>query len=239
MVMRRKKPLSAAQLKQRRDAAKKANKNKTGPKTEKGKAISAMNGWKDGSTARSVRAAAVGKPCKSTCPKFECVFVREGKTKPGGKCLDVADWQIIEETTEAIIAAQQGKPEKLGEIAAMMMGMNVAVIQQLFADIQANGVRISQDIIGADGEVVGSKDSENPMIALMTKMIASQGITLPEFLATPQSQAKVATDEGAQQTAAEFSRNIGRLLHPAQGIPQFNNAEVVDADIVEDKGEES
>jgi len=232
-MLKIKKPLSQAQLKQRRDAAKQANKNKTGPTTEKGKAVSAMNAWKDGSTAQSVRSSIIGKPCKSTCVKYPCVFVTENKTAPGGKCLDVADWQIIEESTEAIVEAQQGKPEKLQHLASMLMGMNVSVIQQLFADIQAHGVRITSDVINKDGEVVGQKDAENPMIALMSKMIANQGISLPEFLATPQSQAKVSTDEGAQQTAAEFTRQMSRLLPPAMAVPQFSDSEVVDADVVD------
>jgi len=84
-------PLSPAELSQRRDAAQKS----TGPRTDRGKQISAMNGWKDGSAARSVRSSVVGKPCLSTCPKHPCVWVNEKRTQPGGKCLDVIDWNVI------------------------------------------------------------------------------------------------------------------------------------------------
>jgi len=229
------KPLSEAELAQRRAAAVEANKNKTGPITEKGKAICGMNAWKTGQSARSVRASMVGKPCKSTCPKYPCVFVEADKTQPGGKCLDVGDWNIVEESTEAIIAAQNGDMGKMQGLAAMLMGMNISVIQQMFADIQARGTWISTDLINKDGEVIGQKEVENPQIATMMKLMSSLGINLPEFLATPQSIAKATVDDAQQQTAAEFTRQISRLLPDSMQVPAFDESEITDAEVVKDE----
>lgn len=227
-------PLSEAELAQRRSAAVQANKNKTGPITKKGKQICAMNAWKDGQTARSVRASMVGKPCKSTCSKYPCVFVQAEKTQPGGKCLDVGDWNIVEESSEAIIAAQNGDMDKMKGLAAMLMGMNISVIQQMFADIQARGTWISTDLLGKDGEVIGQKEVENPQINTMMKMMASLGINLPEFLATPQALAKATVDDEQQQTAAEFTRQISRLIPDSMQLPAFDESEITDAEVVND-----
>ncbi|WP_167631577.1 hypothetical protein [Mariprofundus ferrooxydans] len=225
-------PLSPAEAKQRKDAAQRS----TGPVTDKGKKISAMNAWKDGQTARSVRSSMIGKPCKSTCPKFEsCVFIKADKTSPGGKCLDVGDWNIVEENAEAIVAAQNGDMSKLQGLTAMLMGMNVSVIQQMFADIQARGIWITQDMLNAEGEVVGTKEQENPHIGTMIKLMDKLGINLPEFLATPQSQAKVIQEDEAQQTAAEFTRAVTRLIPSEMRMPAFDESEITDAEVVKDE----
>lgn len=229
-------PLSPAELEQRQNAAREANKNKTGPVTTKGKQKVAMNAWKDGQTAKSVRASMIGKPCLSTCPQFNlCPFVKAGKTEPGGKCLDVADWNIVEESAEAIIAAQNGDMAPLQGLAAMLMGMNVSVIKQMFADIQQRGLYLVQDVTNAEGDVVGQKETENPMIDRMMKMMDKLGINLPEFLATPQSQAKVVQEDEAQKSAAEFTRAITRLIPDAMQVPAFDESEVTDAEVVPDE----
>jgi len=228
-------PLSEAELAQRKSAAKEANKNKTGPVTQKGKQKSAMNAWKHGHTAISVRSSMVGKPCKSTCPKFEtCVFVMAEKTAPGGKCLDVGDWNTVEESTEAIIAAQNGDIVPLQGLAATLMGMNISIVQQMFADVQARGTWISEDILNAEGERVGSKERENPQIHTMIKIMEKLGINLQEFLATPQSQAKVVQKDDELQTGAELTRQLSRLIPKEMQVPAFDESEITDAEVVED-----
>lgn len=238
-IKKPKKPLSEAQLAQRRAASLKAREKATGPRTEKGKAIVSQNSHKTGEFAKSVRASIVGKPCKSTCHKFEtCAFILANKTKPGGKCLDVADWNIIEESGEAILAAQKGDTEKMNKLASTLLGMNVAVIGQMFGDIQERGIWKTEDIIGKEGEVIGQRLIANPMIGMMMKGIEKQGISFTEFLATPASQAKLDNDKESQQTAAEFTRQISRLVPSVMDVPDFDDSEIMDADIVSEEGNE-
>jgi len=228
-----KKPLSPAQIKQRQDASLKARKHATGPKTDKGKKASSMNAWKHGMSAKASMSAMQGKPCQTTCPKYDtCPFIKEQKTKAGGRCLDVIDWSVIEEAGDAIVSAQQGDMEALQGLAALLMGQDVALMQQAFKDIQDKGMWVSQDVFGADGDIVGSKEFENPLINVLIKLKDKMGINLPEFLATPQSKAKAITDEETQLTAAEMTRQMSRMIPQNMQVPSFDDAEVVDADVV-------
>lgn len=233
-----KKELSPAQLKQRRDAAKKAEKNKTGPITKEGKARAAMNHFIHGQTARSARAKMMGKPCLSTCSKFkDCSFIKAGKTKPGGKCLDIIDWEIIEDTAEAVIEAQHGDMSKMQGLAGLLVGQDMALLQHIFGEIHDRGLWVTSDIIDSEGGVIGKKEEVNPLIEVLMKLQKTIGVSLPEFLATPQSQAKVVQEENAQQTAAEFTRNMARLLPQDMAVPHFSPDEVADAEVVKE-GEE-
>jgi len=116
----------------------------------------------------------------------------------------------------------------------MLMGQSVAVIQQIFSEIQTRGVWISEDVINAEGEVVGTKEKENPLIDRMSKMMEKLGINLPEFMATPKAIAQGRTDDEQQQTAAEFTRQIGRLIPESMRVPAFDPSEITDAEVVPD-----
>ncbi len=219
-------PLTQAELKQRRDACKKS----TGPKTEKGKAASSLNAFKHGGFATKMKAHLRGKPCFSTCEKFNtCVFVLQGKTRPGGKCLDVADWEMMEETVEAIIQAMDcGDTTKLNAIAAANMGMMQALAHQMFMDIQSRGINVEEYMINKDGNIIGSKTVDNPQINNLIKVIDKLGINLPEFLATPQSQQKAGTEAEEAETAAAITRRLMNRLGPLSG----NNSNPIDAEVV-------
>jgi len=222
------KPLTRAELQQRRAAAKKS----TGPTTDKGKAISSLNHFKHGMFAQKLKAHIRGKPCFSTCEKFStCVFVLHGKTRPGSKCLDVADWEVVAETTEAIILAMDcGDNSKLNAIAAANMSMMQALAYQMFADIQSRGINVQEYLINKDGNIIGSKAVDNPHINNLIKIIDKLGINLPEFLATPQSQQKAATESEEAETAAAITRRLMDRLGPLSGNQNPIDAEVVKND---------
>lgn len=218
------KPLTEAEIHQRRQAALKS----TGPKSEKGKARASLNAWKHGLTAKKLKAHLRGKPCFSTCEKYPCVFVREEKTSPGGKCLDIADWEMVEETTEAIILAMDcGDTTKLNAIAAGHMSMLFSLAYQMFADIQSRGINVERYLTNKDGDIIGSQTVDNPHIQNLIKVLDKLGINLSEFLASPQSQQKAATETEEAETAAAITRRLMDRLGPLSAANKPIDAEVV------------
>ncbi len=219
------KPLSRVDVQQRRNAAKKS----TGPKTEKGKAVSSLNRFKHGIYAKRLKAHLRGKPCFSTCEKFnDCLFVLQGKTKPGGKCLDVADWEVVEETTEAIIMAMDcGDTTKLNAIAAANMSMLMALAHQMFLDVQSRGINVKEYLVNKDGNIIGSKTVDNPHINNLIRILDKVGLNLSEFLATPKAQQQVATETEEAETAAAITRRLMDRLGPLSG-----NSKPIDAEVV-------
>ncbi len=219
------KPLSPAELRQRHMASKKS----TGPKTEKGKATVSLNAFKNGMFAKKLKSQIRGKPCFSTCEKFSsCIFVLHEKTRPGGKCLDVADWEMVEETTEAIILAMDGDNTKLNAVAAAHMSMMLALAHQMFMDIQSRGINVERYLTNKDGNIIGSQTIDNPHINNLVKVLDKVGINLTEFVATPMAQQKVATDVEVTETAAAITRRLIDRMGPLSGNEKPIEAEVVE-----------
>lgn len=235
-----KKKLSEAQMQQRKNASHSKNNIRTGPKTEEGKKRSSTNAIKHCLFAKSARAQMVGVPCLTTCHKAKtCSFLLNNKTKPGGKCLDVIDWEVAESAAAAIIDAQNGDTEAIFAIQALLVGQGITLVQHLFEDIKTRGLTITQDVFNSDEQKIGTREVDNPSLGLIIKFMDKQGLNLPEAMATPAAIAKASTDDANQETAAEFVRNQTKKLFPgSMSMPQFNDDEVIiEADIVEDKGE--
>lgn len=225
-----KRPLTAAQLQQRRDAAQKS----TGPRTEEGKARSSRNAWKHGLTSAVHRAhfdnglqsliGAVGKPCLTTCPKYPCGLVEEGLTRAGGSCLDK---QVYVQAFGSIIdAIQSGSMEGVGALMASEISAMLQMLHDLRAQIAEQGLVIGVPMVTTEGEVVTRKDGTevmgkylaNPGYAMVLKTLETLGISMPELLATPQAKAR-AKVEGEKVDAMQtmlggiFQRaNAGRSL---------------------------
>lgn len=190
-------PLSAAELEQRKNAARKkrtvspamieANRANaqlsTGPVTPEGKARSSRNGWKTGLHSAIHRLhfdagmtsliGAKGKPCVSTCPKFAtCTLVADGLTKPGGDCLDK---ERFVQAFDAIIEAVQG-----GEMAGMngLMASELAAALQMLHDLRATmadqGYVIGIPMVTSEGEVITDKDGKT----VMGKYVPNPGYAL-------------------------------------------------------------
>ena len=202
-----KKPLSEAQLRQRREAAQ----HSTGPKTEEGKARVSRNGWKHGLTSAVHKLhfdnglnsllGVVGKPCLSTCPKYPCPLVQDEITRPGGSCLDK---QVYVQAFASIIdAIEGGSMDGMHGLMASEMASTVQMLHDLRATIADQGLVIGIPMIDSEGNVVTRQDGSevmgkylpNPGVALIAKLQEILGISLPEALVTPKSQAQAKTDK--------------------------------------------
>jgi hypothetical protein len=207
----------------------------TGPVTPEGKARSSRNGWKTGlhsgihklhfDAGMASLIGAKGKPCVSTCPKFgTCTLVADGLTSPGGDCLDK---ERFVQAFDAIIEAVQG-----GEMHGMhgLMASELAAALQMLHDLRATmaeqGLVIGIPMTTSDGDVITRKDGTevigkyipNPGYPLMLKQLEVMGISLPELLVTPQSQAKAKvekdTSTGIQTALGAIFARAGK---PAAG----------------------
>ena len=204
-----KRPLSEAQLAQRRSAAALS----TGPRTEQGKARSSRNAWKHGLNS-AIHAAhfdngmqsllgAVGKPCQTTCPKYPCGLVEDGLTAPGGSCMDK---QVYVQAFGSIIdALESGSMDGMHGLMAAEIAAALQMLHQLRTTIADQGLVIGIPLVTEDGKLVHRADGSevmakyvaNPGYPMMIKTLEVLGISLPELLATPQAKAKAKEQEEA------------------------------------------
>lgn len=233
------KPLSAAELAQRRAAALKS----TGPRTEEGKAASSRNAWKHGMNSavakQSFRAGAdsvaalFGKPCLRTCPihpdnpdrdttREPCSLVLEGVTNAGGSCLDKTVY--VNAFTSLIAAMENGEMSGIqgvmaGEAAAMLQ-----ILNQLRTEIAKMGMVVRVPVILKGGEALIDKDGDivygdfkvNPALSSLIMLAEKLGISLPEMLATPQARSRAKTGEKAADT---FSSLLGGIMQRGSAPP--------------------
>lgn len=217
-----KRPLSEAQLAQRRAASALGAAAATGPRTDEGKAISSRNAWKHGlrsdawqrmvAGGRLPTRMMLGKPCATTCAfhpdnpdrtDHPCTHVTRGETKAGGDCLDRA---VYADAFERIIESLEGgQLDSMHGLLAHQAAEAVELLQMLKNDVVKNGVVMGIAITNRDGEATTHKGElvigkyvANPSLAHYTRLLEVLGINLPELLATPRAKAReqVETDTG-------------------------------------------
>jgi hypothetical protein len=202
-----KRPLSEAELQQRRNAAV----HSTGPRTQEGKARSSRNAWKHGMTSAVHKAhwdngmqslvGAMGKPCLTTCPKYPCGLVQDEVTREGGTCLDK---QVYVQAFGAIIdAIEGGAMEGMHGLMASEIAAALQSLHELRQLVSTQGFVIGIPMVTDKGEVVTRKDGSevmgkyvaNPGYPMMLKALEVLGISLPEALATPQAKARAKVED--------------------------------------------
>ncbi len=225
------KPCSEREIAQRKAAAPAAAR----ARSPEGQRASSKNRWVHGRYAKGQLASIAGKPCQTTCPKYPCVFVNESKTKPGQSCLDAVDLGRLEHVAEAILqAVQGGDTQALNEVATLQLAGNIEILNQLRSEISSRGVIIEKALFSSSGKQVGADLIENPALKILVKLCSTMGFSLSEFLATPQSLAKSTAEDEQQQSAAEFTRAISRLIPDSMQVPAFDESEITDAEIIPD-----
>lgn len=204
-VKKRKYTLSDIALAARRNNAQLS----TGPKTEAGKAASARNNWRHGMYAES-RILGLGKPCKSTCPKFPCSLVDEGAVEPGGDC---SDKEHLVKACKAIERAlKDGSLDDLKDITTLHMAETLQVIGDLQGAILEFGPYMKSEKMDKDGKVIGYELKPNPALLPLSNLIKAFGLTMPEFMITPAAVERKKSDDKAVETIADIFRVAGAAL---------------------------
>jgi len=180
-----KRPLTEAELRQRREAAPKglaagalAGKS-TGPITEDGKAVSSRNAWKHGRYSAinraqfGIGAASVsrmfGKPCQTTCPfhpdnpdrtEAPCSLVLDGLTHAGGSCLDKTVY--VHALQGLMEAMQNGEMDGVHGLLATEMASTLQLMQKIREEISERGVVVEVPVVTKDGKVVIDESTGRP-----------------------------------------------------------------------------
>jgi len=219
-------PCSPREIEQRRQAAPAAAR----ARSPAGTRASSRNRWVHGRYAKGQLAAMGGKPCRTTCPKYPCVFVTEEKTKPGQSCLEAVDVSRLEHVAEAVLqAVDGGDASALNQIASLEMAGNLDILHRLRSEIAARGVLIERTLFDKSGKKISVDVVENPALKILVKLCSEMGINLTEFVATPAAKAKIKGEEEERETAAAISRRLMSRLGPLS-----MQSKPVDAEIIED-----
>lgn len=201
----RKRPLSEAELAQRRAAAPAglaagalAGKS-TGPKTEEGKAASSRNAWKHGRYSLINRqrfglgAASIsklfGKPCQTTCPfhpdnpertEAPCSLVLDGMTHAGGSCLDKTVY--VNALDSLLGAMRDGEMDGMHGILAVEIASNLQIVDQIRQAIAEHGIMTAVHAVTREGKVILNPETGKPLVLEMKINPALQA--LERFTAT-------------------------------------------------------
>lgn len=226
--------LSPLALAQRREAAQRS----TGPVTDEGKAASSRNAWKHGEYAAYDQSALMafgvgnfGKPCLSTCPKYPCSLVDDGRTAPGEPqgCLDK---EVYVKAFDAILRQlQTGDMGGLNPVLAAEMAGAVEILVQLREEIGARGLVVELDVFNKDGGKTGTKLVMNPAMGAYIKLLEKAGISLPQLMATPAAIARVKDPDGGADPVSDI---FSAVLRKSRGGPAIR-PDAVDGEFTEVK----
>lgn len=205
--------MSDKALQQRREAQPAASANTTGPSTPETKAISSRNAWKHGLYSQATKAMTwqnVGmllRPCLSTCEKYPCSLVTEGKTQAGGDCLDKT---VYLEAFDAIISALHSGDTTHGHgMFAAQLAQAVETLHGLRATIAKDGYAVAVPLINKDGVKVGDRYEPHPVLAHYIKMLDTLGINFSEMMMTPRA---VAQKKDSEEKGDAFAALMGGLM---------------------------
>lgn len=174
------------------------------------------NNWKHGLYAQGFVRTFL-KPCKSTCGDYPCDLIEDGRTAPGGECLDKE--QVIQ-TFEAIMRALSDEDKKtrfeaLHEIMALHVGGSMQVVRNLLEDVLRDGTILKKNKYSKDGAYLGYEVVPHPSLLTLPKLIDALGLSLSELNVTPKAQSKIEDDEKAAETLASMLSRVGRNLQQA------------------------
>lgn len=183
----------------------------TGPKTEEGKARSSRNAFKHGLYAASFITGFLGRPCRTSCDKFEgCSLVSDGAVIPGDDCLDK---QFVAEAFDNVIRAVQGKEDKDHEdfqaLAALEIAGGIDILRMLKESIIENGVLMKDKKIDQKGATIGEGFKLNPAIQAYNKMLVDLGFTPSDFNLTPASIEKAKSGKKVGEAVESLASMMG------------------------------
>lgn len=191
--VKRRYTMSEAALEQRRNAAQQPKPGMEGKR----------NAWRHGMYATSFLTRQ--KPCKSTCTKYPCSLIEEGRTEPGGDCLDAAELlDLVHAVHDAIKDPKNA--DRFREVAALNIANSIRIVEMLQEDIQRDGTIVKSTKMTKYGQQVEYKP--HPALLALPKLIQDLGLSPDQFMMTPKAQAKQQNKEDSLNALASLFGNI-------------------------------
>lgn len=199
MRIRRKYTLSDAALAQRREAAQKPKPGMIGKR----------NAWKHGEYAKTMLTRI--KPCLSTCDKYPCALVEDGKTEAGGDCLDAEEMLHIIRAVHQVISDPKASEDFL-EISAANIGNSLRILEMLQEDILRDGTLVKSQKFDKSGVCYQEELRIHPSLYALPKMIRDLGMTPEQFMITPKAIAKNTNEEEAVKSIVDMMKEAGSAM---------------------------
>lgn len=210
-VKRRKYTLSEEAIAQRRGNVRKISEGglQTGPTTEEGKKTVSKNSWKHGIYAQTFFRK-YSKPCKSSCSSYPCQLISDGKTTPGGECLDK---EHVYESWNAIMdAVFNNNYEGFNALAALDTAKNMQILRDLQDGILEDGSIVKSEKIDKDGNVIGHEIKPHPALLVLPKLAELLGFTPKDLMITPKELAKAGRDDEGIKSIADLMSAVGKAM---------------------------
>lgn len=178
-------------------------------KAPKGDAV-ARNSWKHGRYSKNKLLAMI-PPCRTTCRDHPCSLVDEGKTKPGGDCLDKQEViQVFASIMTAIKNRKEGDQEGFEAELGLLNASNLMIYRKIQQAITEDGVMLRDADINKEGEVIGYHLKPHPLILSLIKMSGEMGITPRDLGITPKERARNKSDEKGAESLDKFLSGLTR-----------------------------
>lgn len=151
------------------------------PATRAMLAASRTNAWKHGRFARAVT------------PE-EAALARVRKRSPEATAV-----------YEAVVEAQAGNMAAMNPMFANAIAESELMRRQAVDEVQARGVLVREDLVNADGQVIGSRVKQNPAAEVALELNKQLGATVQDQLLSRKSRGEGAVD---MALAARLARDL-------------------------------
>ena len=165
------------------------------------------NAWKHGKHVADFVQSRL-RPCLSTCRDYPCALVVTNKTKAGEICLDKQ--AVIEIYYDLKKASDEKKG--VGEVAHLMLAEALCLVKRMMEDVMTDGDMLAEDRRDKDGIIIGQSFVSHPNYSVLAKLMPSLGITLDNFMLTPQSVEKAKLKDKENETMAAFTSRLLKSL---------------------------
>jgi hypothetical protein len=169
------------------------------------------NAWKHGHHVSNFIQARL-RPCLTTCPDYPCSLIVENKTKAGEICLDKES--IVRLYYDLKKASESKDLSTVNEFAHLMLAESMHLVKTMMEDIIEDGNTLIEHRLDKDGAIVGKVYKPHHLYGVLDKLMSNLGLSLNEFMLTPQAVEKSKDKDKENETLADFTSKLLKSMAP-------------------------
>ena len=169
------------------------------------------NAWKHGHHVANFIQSRL-RPCLSTCPDYPCSLIVDNKTKAGEICLDKES--IVRLYYDLQKASESKDLKNVNEFAHLMLAESLHLVKTMMEDILEDGNTLIEDKVDKDGNVIAKIYKPHHLYSVLDKLMSNLGISLNEFMLTPQAVEKAKDKDKENETLADFTNKLLKSMVP-------------------------